>query len=86
MTDRREFLSSVRASLGRSPGEGLSAALPEYEAIQPADERTRRAEQVRAVMAERAGELLEELAGSAAKAGALGRGRGGWPKAPSPAG
>lgn len=69
MTGRREFLSSVRASLGRSPGEGPTAAPPGSDVIAPADERTRRAEQVRAVMAERAGELLEELVGSAAKAG-----------------
>ena len=69
MTGRREFLSAVRASLGRSQGEGPSASPPGFEVIQPVDERTRRAEQVRAVMAERAGELLEELVGSAAKAG-----------------
>ena len=69
MTNRREFLSSVRESLGRPAGEGPTAAPTGYDVIAPADERRQRAEQVRAVMAERAGELLEELAGSADKAG-----------------
>ena len=69
MTDRREFLSSVRASLGRSFGEGPTAAPPGFDVIAPIDERGKRAEQVRAVMAERAGELVEELAESAAAAG-----------------
>ena len=69
MTDRREFLASVRESLGRSPGDGPMDARPGFEVIESIDERRRLAEQVRAVMAERAGELLEELAGSAAMAG-----------------
>lgn len=69
MTDRRDFLASVRASLGRSSGDGPTAAPTGFDVIAPADERWQRAEQVRAVMAERAGELLEELAGSAVKAG-----------------
>ena len=69
MTDRREFLSSVRDSLGRSSGDGPIAAPPDFDVISPADERGRRAEQARAVMAERAGELLEELAESAAASG-----------------
>ena len=69
MTDRRDFLASVRASLGRSPGDMPTAAPPGFEVLESIDERRRRAEQVRAVMAERAGDLLEELAGSAATAG-----------------
>ncbi len=69
MTDRREFLSSVRASLGRSTGEGPTGAPPGFDVIAPIDERGMLAEQVRAVMAERAGELIEELADSAATAG-----------------
>ena len=69
MTDRREFLASVRESLGRSADDGPTVAPPGLDVITPADVRSQRAEQVRAVMAERAGELLEELAGSAAAAG-----------------
>ena len=69
MTDRREFLSSVRASLGRSAGDGPTGAPTGFDVIAEVDERRQRAEQVRAVMAERAGELLEELANSAAAAG-----------------
>ena len=61
MTDRREFLASVRASLGRSAGDGPTAVPAGLDVIAPADDRRQRAEQVRAVMAERAGELLEEL-------------------------
>ena len=69
MTDRRDFLASVRASLGRSPGDMLTATPPGFEAIKSIDERRQRAEQVRAVMAERAVDLLEELANSATVAG-----------------
>ncbi len=69
MTDRREFLASVRESLGRGDGDGPSAAPTGFDVIAPADKRRQRAEQVRAVMAERARELLEELAISAAAAG-----------------
>ena len=69
MTDRREFLSSVRESLGRSSGDGPTGASPGFDVIAPSDVRSQRAEQVRAVMAERAGELIEELASSAAAAG-----------------
>ncbi len=69
MTDRREFLASVRESLGRSSGDGPTAAPPGFDVIAPAEVRGKRAEQVRAVMAERAGELTEELADSAAAAG-----------------
>ena len=69
MTDRLEFLASVRESLGRSAGDGPTAAATGFDVIAQADDRRQRAEQVRAVMAERAGELLEELAGSAAAAG-----------------
>ena len=69
MTDRRDFLASVRASLGRSPGDMLTATPPGFEVIKSIDERRQRAEQVRAVMAERAGDLLEELESSAAEAG-----------------
>ena len=69
MTNRRGFLASVRASLGRSPGDMLTATPPGFEVIKSISERKHRAEQVRAVMAERAGDLLEELESSAAKAG-----------------
>ena len=69
MTDRREFLSSIRASMGRSAGDGPTGAPTRFDVIAPADKRGRRAEQVRAVMAERAGDFLEELSISAAAAG-----------------
>ena len=69
MTDRRGFLDSVRDSLGRSAGDGPTAAATEFDVITPAGDRRQRAEQVRAVVAERAGELLEELSNSAAAAG-----------------
>ena len=69
MTDRRDFLASVRESLGRSSGDRSTLAPPEL--VQPGSigEIGQQAEQVRAVMAERAGDLLENLARTAAEAG-----------------
>ena len=62
MTDRRDFLASVRASLGRSSDEKPVLSSTDIGVSASIGERRQRAEQVRAVMAERAGDLLEELA------------------------
>ena len=69
MTDRRNFLASVRASLGRSSDEKPVLSSTDIGVSASIGERGQRAEQVRAVMAERAGDLLEELESSAAEAG-----------------
>ena len=69
MTNRRGFLASVRASLGRSSDEMPVLSSTDIGVSASIGERRQRAEQVRAVMAERAGDLLEELESSAAEAG-----------------
>ncbi len=67
MTERRRFLASVRQALGRSSGAPPRPA-PGGASVSE-DELGRMALQVRAVMAERAAGLLDELAAAASRAG-----------------
>ncbi len=68
MTDRKAFLASVRQALGRRPGD-VATPQPIAGLSVPDDELERMARQVREVMAERAGGLLDEMAEAASRAG-----------------
>ena len=68
MSDRDDLLQAVRTALGRPDGLSVAPAMPP-ELAHDRETLNARADAVRAVMADRADDLLEELAVSAANIG-----------------